>query len=305
MGAAWTGPAIERRLRAVGGRSAAVGRGRWRPLEDRLPELCLPVAGEASAGAVRVAAVGIPLLGLAVGGVVLGVVGVLAVVTAAVVAVRTAPARRSARYERELPELLEQVARHLRAGGSLAQAVASASPPSTPSGLADEWAEVVALVPAVGAAAALARWGGDGSSGDGSRGDGALATARRPGPRPGPGAAVRTSTRLAAAALAMAADTGGSPARAVDGVAATLRSRLAIADEVRALASQARASSVVIAVAPLGFAALAGATDDRTAAFFRSPAGAVVGGVGLTLDAVGAWWMSRLCRPPAAERERA
>jgi tight adherence protein B len=217
----------------------------------------------------------VPVLGLLLGGVVLALAGVAAVLALTAVVVRTAPARRDAAYERDLPELLEQVARHLRSGGSLAQAVAAASPPPTPSGLADEWGDVLRLLPSIGAVAALDRWG---------------ASATRP------------STRLAAAALAMAADTGGSPARAVDGVAATLRSRLAVADEVRALASQARASSVVIALAPLAFAAFAGATDDRTAAFFRSPAGVLTAAAGLVLDALGAWWMSRLCRPPAAER---
>jgi tight adherence protein B len=274
------GLAVERRLAQLGVATSpaggGAGSGRGRTFDERLPALCLPLDPAAAGTVVRAVALGVPVLGLLVGGVVLAFAGALAVVAGAVVVVRTAPARRAARYERELPELLEQVARHLRSGGSLAQAVGAAVPLSTPSGLSEEWAEVHDLVSSVGAVAALDGWGAAPSA--------------------------RPSTRLAAAALAMAADTGGSPARAVDGVAATLRSRLAVADEVRALASQARASSVVIALAPLGFAAFAGATDDRTAAFFHSPAGLLVAATGVGLDAVGAWWMARLCRPPAAER---
>lgn len=73
--------------------------------------------------------------------------------------------------------------------------------------------------------------------------------------------------RLATSALGLGAETGGAQARALDGVAATLRSRRAVGREVRALSSQARMSGVVITLAPLGFSALAAATDERTASF--------------------------------------
>src|SRR5205085_6039226 len=76
--------------------------------------------------------------------------------------------------------------------------------------------------------------------------------------RPSPG------VRLAVAALCLGLDTGGAQARAVDGVAATMRERLGVEAEVRALASQARMSAVVIGLAPLGFGAFAAATDPRT-----------------------------------------
>lgn len=191
---------------------------------------------------------------------------------------RGARSRRAAADERELPHLLERVARRLRAGGSLqlafGAAVPSDPPPGGPStsGLTERWRAVADRSAAVGMVEALDEWA------EHARGQ------------------AMPSVGLAVAALAVAASTGGSPARAVDGVASTLRSRLAVAEEVRALSSQARASATVIALAPLGFGALAAATDDRTAAFLATPAGVVVVSAGLALDAAGAWWMARLCR---------
>ncbi len=187
---------------------------------------------------------------------------------------RGAPARRDAAIDRDLPVALEAVARHLRGGGSLAQAISGARPP-VDGALADHWDRLVADVSTMGVVAALDRW--------------TTADARP----------TRPAEFLAAAALALAAETGGSPARAVDGVAATLRSRVALNEEIRALSSQARASAMVIGAAPLVFGALAGITDGRTAAYFRSAPGLVLLVAGIGLDALGLFWMMRLCRPPA------
>ncbi|HEY8524420.1 MAG TPA: type II secretion system F family protein [Acidimicrobiales bacterium] len=102
-------------------------------------------------------------------------------------------------------------------------------------------------------------------------------------------------TRLAATALTLATAVGGAPGRTVDGVAATLRERVDLADERRALASQARVSALVLAVAPAGFAVLLGAADGAAASFLLgTPAGWVCLATGLALDALGAWWMARL-----------
>jgi tight adherence protein B len=104
-------------------------------------------------------------------------------------------------------------------------------------------------------------------------------------------------TRLAATALALANAIGGAPGHAVDGVAATLRERVDLADERRALASQARLSALVLAVAPVGFAVLLAAGNGRASDFLlRSPAGWVCLSAGLALDGIGAWWMARLTR---------
>jgi len=214
---------------------------------------------------------GPPVVGLAVGWLA-AVLWLVGLAVAGVVLRRGAAGRRATADERALPVLLEAVARQLRAGGSLQQALVAVAVDADPrcSSLPAAWRQVGASAPIVGVGAALDDW----------------AAAAPPS----------SSVPLAAAALAMAGETGGSPARAVDGVASTLRARRAVAAEVRALSSQARASAAVIALAPLAFGAAAGLTDDRTAAFFATPAGLALLTAGLALDAVGAWWMARLCR---------
>ena len=106
--------------------------------------------------------------------------------------------------------------------------------------------------------------------------------------------------RLAATALALAADAGGSAARAVESVAATLRERRSAVEEVRVQSVQARLSAVVIALLPLGFTAWCVTTDPRAAAFLLgSAAGWLCLTVGLTLLALGGWWMARIVRSAA------
>jgi tight adherence protein B len=107
-------------------------------------------------------------------------------------------------------------------------------------------------------------------------------------------------TRLAATALVLATVVGSTPARAVDGVASTLRERLDLTAERRALAVQARSSALVLSIAPVGFAALLVVGDTAAARFLlRTPAGWACLCVGVALDAVGAWWMARLSRSAA------
>lgn len=177
--------------------------------------------------------------------------------------------RGAARIEAALPGVLEAVARSLRSGASLAQALAEAALEGGP--VACELAQVVASSSrGAGLAAALREW---------------------PVRHPSPG------VRLAAGALALAAETGGATARAVDGVATTLRQRAAVAAEVSALAASARASAAVLAVAPLAFGAFAAVVDRRSAALLLgTPLGLTLLATGLVLDAVGWLWMARLTR---------
>jgi tight adherence protein B len=107
-------------------------------------------------------------------------------------------------------------------------------------------------------------------------------------------------TRLAATAMALATVVGSAPARAVDGVAATLRERLDLDAERRALGAQARASALVLAIAPLAFAAVLIAGDTSAARFLlTTPGGWTCLAAGVSLDAAGAWWMARLTRGAA------
>jgi tight adherence protein B len=209
-----------------------------------------------------------PALALAVGGPGLAAVAELAGAVGPALVVRARRGRAGARLEQALPPALEAVARSLRTGASLRQAVGEAAR-DTPGRLGAE----------------LARAAGEAGMG-GSLLAALEAMAER---RPGPG------VRLAVAALCLGAETGGAQARAVDGVAATLRERLGVAAELRALSSQARISALVIGLAPLGFGAFAAATDPRTSGFLlHTGPGLALLAVGLALDGLGWLWMQRL-----------
>ncbi len=181
--------------------------------------------------------------------------------------------RAAAAVEAGLPPVLEATARGLRAGASLPVALAAAASGSAPT-IASDLALVANRAAEAGLVTALDGWAAE---------------------RPLPG------VRLAAAALTLASEVGGGGSRALDGVALTLRQRQAVAGEVRALATQARLSAVVLTLAPLAFAALAAAGDPRTAeVLLRSPLGQACLAIGLGLDAAGAAWMARITRAGAA-----
>lgn len=181
---------------------------------------------------------------------------------------RALASRRSRQLERALPFALDDIARSLRSGGSLRMAVVEVA--SRASGVLGEDLARVATELDDGCALhdALVHW-----------------EARRP---------VR-GVRLTVAALSLATETGGASARAIDGVAATLRVNLGIAGEVKALASQARMSALVIVLAPVAFTALAASTDHRTARFLvATPIGLGCLAGGLLLDTIGWAWMRRI-----------
>jgi tight adherence protein B len=96
--------------------------------------------------------------------------------------------------------------------------------------------------------------------------------------------------------LRLAVSVGGPSAPALDAVATTLHERAALGRELRALSASARASAMLMALAPMAFAAMASLVDPRVGSFFLSVSGAVCLMVGLALEAVGAWWMVRIVR---------
>ncbi len=103
--------------------------------------------------------------------------------------------------------------------------------------------------------------------------------------------------RLFADALAISTGTGGSHVRAIDAVIDAVRERAALQREVRALASQAQTSAVVLVLLPVGFAVAIAVVDPRVRAFYVASAlGPVCVAAGLLLDAFGAWLMVRLVR---------
>ena len=189
---------------------------------------------------------------------------VVAVRLAAVVDRLSGSSRARQRIDRTVLTLLESVTRSLRSGASLRTAVVAASADS-PDLIDRELA--ASLVDGSPLSFALDTWMRD-------------ATASRV---------------LVGTALRLAAESGGAVASVLDGVAESVRDRRHLDREVVALASQARASAMVLIVAPILFALLMATIDPRVARFqFGSPLGWGCCVIGLLLDLAGAFWMSRM-----------
>jgi tight adherence protein B len=169
----------------------------------------------------------------------------------------------------ELPAFVEFVAAQLRSGHTVPSAlVAAADRPGPVGGDVRRVQQRLAL----GATLpdALGRWSGERHS--------------------EPAAAV-------AGALAVAAETGGAAATALDGLARSLRDALGAQAEAAALSAQARLSAIVVGVAPIAYLVFAAATDPHAASTLVStPAGRICLALGLGLDALGALWMRRITR---------
>jgi len=233
-----------------------------------LHDAALPVAPERAWTLWLVGGPALAGVGLLVGGPTAATVLALSwiVVPAALVGARRGAAGRA--VDAALPEALDAIARSLRGGAGTHQALVE-----------------VAAVTDGPLGAELVRVAADISGGAGL--DRALTAFEHRHPLPG--------VRLSVAALLLGAEVGGAHARALDGVAESVRARAAIGAEVRALASQARLSAVVIAAAPAGFGVLAAGTDGATARFlFHTPLGAACLVAGLGLDGIGALWMHRI-----------
>ena len=101
----------------------------------------------------------------------------------------------------------------------------------------------------------------------------------------------------AAGALALSTSVGGRAADALDGLAASLRERLAVAAEARALSAQARYSAWVIGVLPLGWLAVTTVADPRALSpLVTTDAGRVCVALGLALELLGAFWIRTILR---------
>jgi tight adherence protein B len=102
---------------------------------------------------------------------------------------------------------------------------------------------------------------------------------------------------LLAEAVQLAAVTGRPEPLLFDTVADSVRERLALAGELRAQTAQARTSALVLAALPAGFTVLVATNDSRASHFlFGTAPGWACTALGLTLDAVGFWWMHTAIR---------
>ena len=101
--------------------------------------------------------------------------------------------------------------------------------------------------------------------------------------------------RLVAAALSMHRRTGGDLPIVLDQVAVTVRERLAMAREVRALTAQARLSGTILGLLPFGFFAFLWVTSrSDIEAALSTPAGLGSVFVGLLLEAGAFLWIRKL-----------
>lgn len=213
------------------------------------------------AGAATMLGIGLAGAAGAVGGCCIGVV-------APVVALVAMRGRSDTLVERALPDALEAVGRSVRSGASLLQAIEE-SRSSISGPLVSELDGVLGSV-RLGSPLSVAL---------------DKLVDRRP----------LVVVRLAAAALLFSAEAGSLRSQAIDGLAASLRDRVAVEREIHALASQTRFSAMIIAVLPVGFVLFSSATDPRIAGFLTGTAlGRVCLVAGLGLDLVGLLWMRQL-----------
>lgn len=174
--------------------------------------------------------------------------------------------RRARRSRASLPLVLELLARELRSGATVPTALATIAA-TEPQAHA-----LVGAVERIGHGSAIGdeldRWG------------------RSLHPDDGP--LVRSVLRLGIA-------TGAALADALDRVAATIRERIELDEELRALSAQSRASAVMVATAPLLFLAVVAVVDPASAAVLvTTPLGWLCLLVGVSLDMLGFVWMQRL-----------
>lgn len=104
---------------------------------------------------------------------------------------------------------------------------------------------------------------------------------------------------LALGVLATASRIGGPSAASIDRAAMLLRQRTADLEERATQAAQARLSTHVMTAVPLVMLAVLVVTDADVRSVAASPAGTACIGVGLVLNATGWWWMHRIVRTSA------
>jgi tight adherence protein B len=102
---------------------------------------------------------------------------------------------------------------------------------------------------------------------------------------------------MVAAAMVIAHTLGGGAAHTFDALASSLRARGSAHREAEVMAAQARASALVIGIAPFAFAMVITAVDPSMAgAMVRSGAGQLCVFGGLVCQLAGLAWIRRLSR---------
>ncbi len=177
--------------------------------------------------------------------------------------------RRNDRRRADLPAFTEATASAVRGGASLPSALGAARASTTGPLDAEISRLVVELDRGLPVADTFAPWAAD----------------------PDP------DVRLVGQAISLVATHGGRSGQALERTAAVLRSRDDLRRERLGMATQARASAVVMTAAPVAFAVVSGMADPRTIRFlFTTPLGIACLVAGTVLDLLGARWMASIVR---------
>jgi tight adherence protein B len=103
--------------------------------------------------------------------------------------------------------------------------------------------------------------------------------------------------RLLALVLGVHHRSGGNVAAALEDITATIRHRLDLRRELRAITAQGRISGYILGVLPLAFFVVLSVTSRRELSpVLHSPAGAVLVSAGLGLEGLAYLWIRRLLR---------
>jgi tight adherence protein B len=106
--------------------------------------------------------------------------------------------------------------------------------------------------------------------------------------------------RLFALVVSIHARSGGNLSGALDEVAATIRHRIAVRRELRALSAQGRISGAILGALPIAFFLVLAATSHRELGpVYRSPAGIAMVSSGLFMECLAFVWIRRLLRVEA------
>ncbi len=175
--------------------------------------------------------------------------------------------RRSIARANAVPELLRCVAAELRAGGTVVTGCVAVARSS--SQLAHDMETLTSRL-TLGASmeSACAAWVDESSIG---------------------------SARSAAAAMTLAHELGGPSAGALDGLAASLATRIDVQHERRAQSAQARMSAWVVMLAPVGYLGFAAVIDQSSVGvLFNTGVGRACFAIGALLDVIAMGWIHRL-----------
>jgi tight adherence protein B len=193
-----------------------------------------------------------------------GVVAAFGVAASGPLALRAGRHRRDRLIAVAVPDTLDRIGSELRGGGTVATAISSVARGGGP--LAADAARIETRVRlGSGLSDAVRTW----------------AQERR-----------AIGVEVAAGALSLSAAVGGPAADALEGLASSLRARLAVVAEARALSAQARYSAWVIGLAPIGYLLSTAAVDSRSVhVLLGTGSGRACVAAGLGLELLGALWM--------------